>query len=178
MLAPVNLDIKQRRKSGDMTMADTRIIVFLALMLLPAPWSLATEVVTPETEIRAAVASFGSAFMEADIPTLESLLEERYTHINGGSGNVLNRDEWLRWVESRRAELESGALVVSDYWIENVEVEVHGEAAAVTGVAVAIGSRNGIPYDSQVRFTNLWVHRGDSWRRAAFHDSPLLEKSR
>ena len=159
-------------------MADMRTVVFLALMLLAAPWSLATEAMNPETQIRAALASFATAFIEADIPTLEGLLEERYIHINGGSGNVLNRDEWLRWVESRRVKLESGALVISDYWIEYVEVEVHGEAAAVTGVAIAKGSRDGIPYDSQVRFTNLWVHRGDSWRRAAFHDSPLLEKSR
>jgi len=159
-------------------MANIRTAVFLALLLLLAPWSGATEAVNSEAEVRAAVASFGSAFVEADVPTLEGLLEENYIHINGSSGNVLNRDEWLGWVESRRAELESGALVVSDYRIEDVEVEIHGEAAVVTGVAVASGNRHGVPYHSQVRFTNVWVHRDGAWRRAAFHDTPLLDNSR
>ncbi len=161
-----------------MTIADMRIGLVSALMLLPAPWSDAAELVNPETQVRAVVASFGRAYNEADVPALEALLEEKYMHVNGSSGNVIDRDGWLKWVKSRRAELESGALVVSNYRIEDLRVVVHGEAAVVTGVAVAAGRRQGVPYDSQVRFTNVWVHRGGSWRRAAFHDSPLQVETR
>lgn len=152
-------------------------LFFVSLMFL-VPWSVSAGAVNSEAEVRAAVILFGEAFVEADISIIEGLLEENYIHINGSSGKVLDRDEWLRWVESRREELESGVLVVADYRIEDLTVEIYGEAAVVVGVAVSKGSRNGVPSDSQVRFTNVWVHRKDGWRRAAFHDTPLLEHRR
>lgn len=149
----------------------------LAFIWVLAPWAFATETTNSETEVRTAVELFGDAFVNADFPVLKGLLDDNYMHINGGSGNVLNRDEWLKWVASRRAELESGILVVSDYRIEKLMVAIHGETAVVTGVAIALGTRDGMPYQSQMRFTNVWIHNGDAWRRAAFHDSPLPEKS-
>jgi len=85
-----------------------------------------------EAEVRAAVSAFGQAFLEADVPALGSVLTRNYVHINGRSGSVLNRDEWLRWVESRRAELDSGDLVVSTYRVEDVRVELSRDTAVVT----------------------------------------------
>jgi len=156
-------------------MAEIRSTVFLALLLFLSPSPVIAEAVNPEADVRSAVAAFGEAFVAADVSVLNGLLEENYIHINGRSGNVLNKDDWLKWVGSRRAELESGALVVSEYRIEDLEVRIHGEAAVVAGVAVAVGARQGVPYDSRVRFTNVWVNSGGAWRRAAFHDSPLAE---
>ena len=157
-------------------MAGIRIFLFWVSLMLLVPWSESAGAVNSEAEVRAAVVLFGDAFVEADISILEDLLEENYIHINGSSGNVLDRDEWLRWVESRREELESGVLVVADYRIEELAIEIHGKAAVVVGVAVSKGTRHGVPNDSQVRFTNVWVHREGAWRRAAFHDTPLLER--
>jgi len=95
--------------------------------------------------------------------------------VNGRSGNVLNRDEWLNWIESRRAKLDSGELVIKTYRVSDVEVQIYGEAAVVTGVVRSSGQRNGALFTSPVRFTNVWVKQGGEWRRAAFHDSPLPE---
>jgi len=159
-------------------MAGIRISLFFISLTLLLPWSVSAGAVNSEAEVRAAVVLFGEAYVEADISILEGLLEENYVHINGSSGKVLDRDDWLRWVESRREELESGVLVVADYRIEDLSVEIYGETAVVVGVAVSKGSRNGVPSDSQVRFTNVWVHREGAWRRAAFHDTPLLEHRR
>lgn len=128
-----------------------------------------------ETAVRAAVAEFGQAFKQADVAALESLLTADYVHVNGGSGSVLSRGAWLSWIATRRSELESGALVIRDYDVEDVTVSVRGDNAFVTGVVRSRGSRNGEAFSSNVRFTNVWVSQGGAWRRASFHDSRLPE---
>jgi hypothetical protein len=151
-------------------------VVFAALLFIVAHWPALAEVSSREAAVRTAVASFGSAFVEADVPTLEALLTDTYVHVNGSSGNILNRNEWLTWVKTRQAELEAGTLVVSDYRIEDLEVELFGEAAVVTGVAISSGIRNGDSFDTRLRFSNVWIFGGGGWRRAAFHDSPILKQ--
>ncbi len=108
-------------------------------------------------------------------PPFRGLLTKNYLHVNGRSGSVLNRDQWLKWVASRRAELDSGALVIKTYSVGDVKVQIYGEAAVVTGVVDSSGQRNDSLFTIQVRFTNVWVKQGGEWRRAAFHDSPLPE---
>ena len=73
-----------------------------------------------EREVRAAVSAFGRAFVQADVSVLQRLLTENYLHVNGRSGSVLNRDQWLKWVASRRAELDSGDRELKDV-ISNAE---------------------------------------------------------
>ncbi len=131
------------------------------------------EGVDRETEVLAVVNAFGRAYVEADVETLETLLFEKYVHVNGRSGKVLNRGEWLEWVTSRRAGIENGELIVSDYRIEDVEVVLDGTTAIVIGVVYSSQSRNGNTNTSGFRFSNLWLHRNGAWRRAAFHDSPI-----
>ena len=126
-----------------------------------------------EAEVRAAVNAFGRAFVEADVPTLESFLSENYVHVNGGSGNVLNRDDWLKWMKSRRSEIEKGELVVDDYRIEDVRIALDGDTATVIGTVFSSVSRNGNSKTSKIRFSNIWLYREGVWRRAVFHDSPL-----
>lgn len=124
-------------------------------------------------DVRAAVRRFGEAYVEADVAILESLLTHDYLHVNGNSGNVLTREEWLDWIASRREEIENGSLVVTKYVVDDVRVEIYGTAAVVTGTVDASGIRNEERFASRVRFTNLWVRSNRIWRRAAFHDSAL-----
>lgn len=147
----------------------------LVFILFQVPKLLAVEVIDSETEVRSAVQAFAEAFIKADTTALNKLLDEKYIHVNGGSGNVINKEEWLKWVASRRSELDSGSLIVKDYEIENMLVVIHGVTAVVTGTVTDIGTKNGNPYGSQMRFTNIWIRNGNRWRRAAFHDSSLPE---
>ena len=128
---------------------------------------------TSEHEVRAAVAKFGQAFLKADVEVLESLLTSEYIHVNGSSGNVSKRNEWLNWIESRRTELESGQLIISEYDTKDVVVKIYENVAIVTGTVYSSGNHNGEPFTSHVRFTNTWVLINGEWYRAAFHDSPL-----
>lgn len=128
---------------------------------------------TSEHEVRAAVAKFGQAFLDADGEVLGSLLTSDYIHVNGRSGNVLNRDEWLNWIQSRRLELETGQLIIDEYDTKDVAVQIYENVAIVTGAVYSSGNHNGEPFASHVRFTNTWISINGEWHRAVFHDSPL-----
>ena len=124
-------------------------------------------------EVRAVVKAFGLAYAKADISNLESSLTNDYVHVNGGSGKVLGRDDWLKWMEFRRAEIEKGILIVEDYRIEDIEISLNGNAATVVGRVVSSVKRDGVLKTSEIRFSNTWLYREGVWRRASFHDSPM-----
>ena len=126
-----------------------------------------------ENKVQAAVAKFGRAFLNADVEVLESLLTNDYIHVNGSSGNVLNRNEWLNWIKSRRTELEAGQLIIDEYDTKDIVVKIYENVAIVTGMVYSSGKHNGEMFTSHIRFTNTWVLNDGKWHRAAFHDSPL-----
>ena len=154
-------------------MARSISIFFITFMTLIVHRIALPEEADREAEVRAAVNAFGRAYVEADVPTLEYFLSENYVHVNGGSGNALNRDDWLKFVKSRRVEIDNGELVVIDYRIEDVKVVLDGNTAIVIGMWYSSQSRNGNSSTSKIRFSNTWLYREGVWRRAAFHDSPL-----
>jgi len=129
----------------------------------------------PQEEVEAAIAAFDRAFRAADVAALDALLTEGYVHINGRSGALLSRAEWLRWVGSRRAALDSGELVIESYEVRQLSIRMYERAAVVTGEVESSGLRDGSPFSSVVRFSNFWVLDGGRWRRAAFHDTPVGE---
>ncbi len=126
-----------------------------------------------DREVRDAVAAFGQALHEADVHTIQSLLTEQYLHVNGASGSVLDRETWLGWIASRRRELDDGVLTIDRYAVSDVDVDMFGSVALVTGAVHAEGRRNGEGFDSRIRFPHVWTRRGGVWRRAAFHDLPV-----
>lgn len=149
-------------------------VIFFVLQLMLTPLQLAeAQEASPEDEVRRAIVAFSRAFVEADVTYLRSHLTQEYIHINGSSGNVLNRVEWLDWVNSRRAALAGGALVISDYSVADIVVKIYGTTAVVTGIVESSGMRKGVPITSRIRFTNVWVKQGGTWLRAAFHDSAI-----
>jgi ketosteroid isomerase-like protein len=149
--------------------------LYIPLLLLASARPTLAQQTSREQEVRTAALAFGGAFAKADVSVLKTMLTTDYIHVNGSTGDVLSRDEWLIWVTSRRTELDRGVLVIDSYKIEDVIVQVYGKAAAVTGVVHSSGRRNGASFASSVRFTNVWVEQGGVWRRTAFHDSPLPE---
>jgi len=142
-------------------------------LLLALPDRAEAREASGEDEVRSAVSDFGRAFVEADVAYLRSHLTEGYVHVNGGSGKVLNRSEWLDWLDTRRAGLASGELVISEYSIGDMVVKLYGETAVVTGVVESRGIHKGKPFTSRIRFTNVWLRLEGEWLRAAFHDSSI-----
>jgi ketosteroid isomerase-like protein len=119
-----------------------------------------------------ALGAFNAAFLRADEQALDTLLADDYVHTNGGTGSVLDKARWLEYIRARRAELASGRLRVERYESSEVTIRWHDDAAVVSSQVVSNGSRDGKPFATRLRVTQVWVRSGGQWRRAAFHDSP------
>jgi len=154
-------------------MIRTKLISTISIVLFLSVTPALSQQALNEQEVKAAVDKFSMAFLKADVTVLKTLLCRNYIHVNGNSGNVLKRNDWLNWIVSRRAELESAVLVINDYKTEDVQIEIFGETAIVTGVVKANGQRKGTAFSSQIRFTNVWLMEDGTLRRAAFHDSNI-----
>jgi hypothetical protein len=148
-------------------------LIALSVIALNALGASSSEEANRKAELQEAVDAFGRAFLEADVSTLRGLLAENYVHVNGRSGNVLNRNDWLEWVESRRAQIDSKELQITEYRIEDVRTVIHGNTAIVTGTIFSKQVTGGEFRTSRIRFTNTWLYRDARWLRAAFHDSPV-----
>jgi ketosteroid isomerase-like protein len=149
----------------------------LALLILLCICSLGQEsspvsVDDSRREIENAVGRFSKAFVEADVSILNTLLSEDYIHTNS-TGSALNKQQWLEYIKTRRADLEAGRLEIESYENKDLRIRVYGESAIVTGANVAKGKREGKPFVTQLRFTHLWIKQSGQWKRAAFHDSPV-----
>ncbi len=147
-----------------------KFLVFLLILFFVSP---VMSEQFDENDVRESVQKFGDAFSKGDVSILSNLLCESYVHVNGISGNVLNKKEWLNWIASRRLLLDNGNLVIHIYTVEDIQVIIYGESAVVTGIVKSEGHRNGVSFKKNIRFTNLWVFDNDALRRASFHDSVI-----
>ena len=153
-----------------------KIILAIAMISMFAP---AAQSAPPagedsrEADLRSAIEAFAEAFRVADVQELGLLLAENYVHVNGGSGNVIGREDWLAWVESRRREIQKRELVIGEYRIEDLRIVIHGDTAIVVGAVFSEEVRNDQPRTVRVRFSNTWLYEDSKWRRAAFHDSAI-----
>jgi ketosteroid isomerase-like protein len=139
-------------------------VLIQPLLLLAQPGPSA------EMEVRKRFDMFAEAFQAADADVLSQMLTEDYVH-TGPTGNVSDKTDWLDWIRSRRAEIDSGNFHFDSYEMVDVVIRVYGDAAIVTGLNEAEGVREGKPFTHSIRFTNVWVRDGGEWKRAAFHDS-------
>ena len=142
-------------------------------LLLTGMILLQTMRLDPTDDVKAAMDRFSDAYVAADVAVLGSLLADPYLHVNGATGTVIDDQAWLAWVATQHDALESGALVIESYEIEDLLIRMRKDSSIVTGIVRSSGVRDGEPFRTAVRFTNLWVLEGKEWKRALFHDSAI-----
>jgi ketosteroid isomerase-like protein len=103
-----------------------------------------------------------AAWMARDRATIERLIAPDWavTHV---AGQRLTRSDVFRDM------LESDATQMTSSTVDDVEIRVFGDAAVVTGRTHARGSQLGAPFDVTLRFTDVFVRRGDQWQAVASH---------
>ncbi len=125
--------------------------------------------------VRDSVLALGRAYRDADVSGVDALIARTYVHTNGGR-RPSDRAGYLAWNRKRAAWLESGKWRVDAYEVSEIEVTVVGPTALVTGRVEARGVRDGRPWSSDIRFTNVWILEDGAWKRAGFHDAPTNER--
>ncbi len=117
--------------------------------------------------LRAIQQELASAWITRDRETIDRLLAPDWvvTHVAG---------QRITRAEAFRDMLESDAtrLAVSD--VDELEIRVYGDAAVVTGRTHASGTQSEVPFDIRLRFTDVFVRRGDQWQAVASHASQIV----
>jgi ketosteroid isomerase-like protein len=103
-----------------------------------------------------------AAWTARDRATIERLIAPDWT-VTHVAGQRLTRPEVFHMM------FETDANQMEASTIDEIEVRVFGDAAVVTGRTHARGSRSGVPYDMTLRFTDVFVRRGDQWQAVASH---------
>ena len=80
-------------------------------------------------------------------------------------------------MDRRRADIESGTLVTTEFSTTDSGLRVAGDTAVATGLSVMRGKRGDFEFALRIRFTSVWHWDGKDWYRVAFHDTyePLAD---
>jgi len=110
---------------------------------------------------------WNQAQVNRDAKAIATMIGDRFvnTEFDGG---VSNRGKFL-------ADFADPEFKPNSMNIENVEVEVYGSTAIVTGDYHTKGAYNGKPYEHSGRFTDTWVLESAKWECVASHTS-LMQK--
>jgi ketosteroid isomerase-like protein len=104
----------------------------------------------------------GHAYAARDLVALERIAADDYvqTDVRGG---VLNRQQWLDFVKSRRSEI----TVESD----DIQVRYYGQTAVVTGHWTYTKKEDGNSTVRYSRWTSVWTRYPEGWKRHAFQNT-------
>ena len=117
---------------------------------------------TDVTRLREIQQELATAWAARDRATIEHLIAPDWT-VTHVEGQRLTRPEVFRMM------FEGDVSQAQPSSVDEIEVRVFGEAAVVTGRTHARGARSGVLYDMRLRFTDVFVRRGDQWQAVASH---------
>lgn len=109
------------------------------------------------------------AWVNGDRATLERIIAPEWRS-TGPDGRPSDRASVFADVFEKRVHRIRGLK------IEDVRVQLFGDAAVVTGRTNGTGDFAGTSYDVVIRFTDTFVRRADQWQAVASHSS--LEAAR
>ena len=144
---------------------------FLEIVLLIGTM-VGSSTETAEVAVLSNVEAFAEAFQNGDVETIEGLLGSTYSHCNS-SGSRPSREQWLEWYGSRAEEIREGRFTYTEYEIEDIRIQFHGEVAVVTMVNTYKASNNGESVSGRLLLTQVWAIEDGEWKRIAFHDSRI-----
>ena len=146
--------------------------IFVALATLALGAQALHAQANPKDEVAAVVAKFAEAFRVADAAALDALLGPDYIHTNTGGG-VVNREQWLAYIASRRGELDSGVLVLTRYENRDVDIRIHDDTAVVTGHLRMDAVVDGKPRLLNSRYTDVWIKGAKGWQMVAWQSTRM-----
>jgi ketosteroid isomerase-like protein len=115
-----------------------------------------------EDELRRLVRAWDDATAKGDADVLHRILADEFTFVGGPA-----KAPFLDSVRSRSAENAIESAVSGD-----VQVEVYGDMAIVTGLDTVKGRNKGEPFTKRWRYTDVWVRRDGRWQCIKTHSSP------
>ena len=151
-----------------------RRIVAVALSVLgffAIAWRAARSAAPPENltdEILKVDDERNQALQKGDIATLDRIYSDDVIYANA-SGALLTKAQHL-------AELKGRTLNFRSFKHEDVQVTVHGDTGALTGISKSVVEYQGSVSSSNRRFLNVFVKKDGRWQCVAHFETNISEK--
>ena len=105
-------------------------------------------------ELRKLVQAWDRADVAGDTATLDRLLADEFSFVGGQ-----NKAQYLAALKSKPADLTIDSAVSTD-----VQVQVYGNTAVLTGLDTITGKNKGEPYTNRWLYMDVWVKRSGRWQ--------------
>lgn len=109
-------------------------------------------------QLRHQAEAWDEAIVGKDTAAIAANMSEDFLQIDS-AGGVHDKAAFI-------ALLTSPRLVIAPYTVDGLQIRIHGTAALVTGRTRMHGSWDGKPFESDYRYTDVYVREGDAWRVA------------
>jgi ketosteroid isomerase-like protein len=152
-----------RRRIAAVTLS---ILAFFAIA-----WRVARSAAPPENmtdEILKVDDERNQALQKGDIATLDRIYSDDVIYANA-SGALLTKAQHL-------AELKGRTLNFRSFKHEDVQVTVHGDTGALTGISKSVVEYQGSVSSSNRRFLNVFVKKDGRWQCMAHFETNISEK--
>ncbi len=116
-------------------------------------------------ELRNLVRAWDEATVKGDAATLDGLLAVEFAFVGGE-----NKSRYLEFIKSKSSD-----SIVESAVSDDLQIEVYGDAAIVTGLDTIKGSTKGRAYVQRWLFMDVWVKRAGRWQCVKTY-SNLAEK--
>ncbi len=118
-----------------------------------------------EQEIRQREIRRFEAMVRGDVAALDDILSEDLTYTHA-TGVFESKGEFI-------AKLKSGQTKYESFAPEDVLVRIYGTTGVVTGAARVKVQAKGEHLSFQLRFTDVYVKKGDRWQMVAWQATRL-----
>lgn len=108
------------------------------------------------------------AVRDKDAAALDRILADDYTYTDS-RGGVTNKADSLRQTRNQNDQMKA-------FHTSEEAARVYGDVAIVTGRLRVEGTASGVPYDAEVRFTDILARIDGRWRAVAAHASRAGER--
>jgi imidazolonepropionase-like amidohydrolase/ketosteroid isomerase-like protein len=105
-------------------------------------------------QLRDLVRAWDEAIVKGDVAVMDRLLASEFAFVDG-----LRRGAYLTSIKTKSAETYVESAVSND-----IQVQVYGDTAIVTGVDTIKGKNRGQPYENKYLYLDVWVRRDGRWQ--------------
>jgi ketosteroid isomerase-like protein len=143
-----------------------RIVLLPLSILLPLSMAaifLSAQTDSAEAELRAVEDAWNKAELNHDAAALSRLLSDDLV-LTETDGNVINKTEEVAFTADPTSHFEVQES-------HDLKIQVHGDAAVVSGAYHEKGSYKGKPFEHRGRYTDTWIRHNGTWQCIAGHFS-------
>jgi ketosteroid isomerase-like protein len=142
-------------------------ILFVGLLVgcASVPSQPQTLASSDEEAVRSLEAKRGEALIKADVTALAAMVADDFVEVSR-FGQIRSKADNMR-------DITSGALRLLTVKYEDMTVRIYGRVAVLTAVADNTGTFRGTPFAQKVRYTRIFVRKGDGWQAVAMQQTVM-----